>query len=378
MRGRTHKALLLFPLLLCLLLFTPANAAEEKESTDAPLSAQELKEEVKEGLLSVLPDPARDALPDPSDSEAVKEAVGFAHLFSLFTDSLVDGLSSEGGRLFGILAVTVLFAAVSLYGRGEGLTLFLQSSASVALYALLSPTLLRVGSFFSDLSTFTGGAAALFVAVFAAGGAPAGAAAAGGGFASFLTLLDLLGTSLLTPLLHVLLALALLGALEGDGGIAGEIAGRISGLFIFLLSTLSMLLLASLAFESSLAGNADSVALRTVKYTLSSAIPVVGGTVSATLGALHSSLSLIKSTLGGASVVVLLSLLFPLLAELFLLRLALSLAGSVTAFLGTRTLSGVLGRFQRVLDLALAAVAILSVLFLLTVGIFTGLSPFSG
>lgn len=358
-----------FFLLLVLFVSLLCGSVCAEEVTD-------VEEELKEGLLAILPDAAKDALPDPSDSEAVTEAVGFRHLFSLFTQAVTDGAEAQGGRLLSLFAITLLFAAVALYGKGNEASLFMQCASSLALYVILVGTVDRVSAFFSDLATFTGGLSSLYVALFAAGGATAGAAAAGGGFASFLAVLDLCATSLLAPLLRLLLALALLSALGTSSGIAEELSKRLSGVFIFLLSTLSMLLLSSLAFESSLAGSTDSVAIRTVKYTLSGAIPVVGGTVSATLGALHTSLSLIKSTLGGAAIVVLLSLLLPLLCELFLLRLALSLCESIASFMGAGALSGVIGRFKRLFDLALAAVAILSVLFLLTVGVFTRLSPF--
>ena len=139
-----------------------------------------------------------------------------------------------------------------------------------------------------------------------------------------------------------------------------------------------MLLLASLAFQSALASSADSVALRAVKYTASSAIPLVGSTLSGALGALSASLSLLKSTLGGTAVIALLALLLPPLTEVFLLRLALSFSESIATFTEAVALREILSRFKAVFDLSLAALVIVSVLFLLTVGMLAGLSPFGG
>jgi stage III sporulation protein AE len=175
----------------------------------------------------------------------------------------------------------------------------------------------------------------------------------------------------------MLLSLALLSSL-GNAALVRELSGRLSGLATLFFSVLSVLLLASLAFQSILAASADSVALRTVKYTASSAIPHVGSTLSGALGALGASLSLLRGALGGGAVIALLALLLPPLIELLLLRISLSLSASVCAFTEASVLSEVIARFRRVLDLLLAALLLASLLFLLLLGIFSAFSPTGG
>ena len=139
-----------------------------------------------------------------------------------------------------------------------------------------------------------------------------------------------------------------------------------------------MLLRASLAFQSILASSADSVAIRTVKYTASSSLPFVGGTLASTLGALHASLSLLRGMLGGSAVIALLALLLPPIIEILLLRIALSLSESLAVFTESAALGEVIRRFRSIMDLSLAALITVSLLFLLLIGVFTGLSPFGG
>ena len=221
--------------------------------------------------------------------------------------------------------------------------------------------------FFSDLSAFSSSLSPLYTAALAGGGAVSGAAAAGGAFTAFVTVLDVMATGLLAPLLRVLTALTLLSALSG-GGAVGELSGRITGVYLWMLSLLGVLLTAALAFEGSLASSLDSMAVRTVKFALGNAVPVVGGTVSSLLGSLQASVALIKSAMGATSLVVLFALLLPLLCELLLLRTALSLCEGVAALLNAAALGGVLGRFRRLYDLMLAGSVLTSVLFLVTVG----------
>ena len=356
-------------LLLVLLSFAlplSVSAEEALESTE---------ESLREGLLSLLPDAALTRLPNPTDTDTVKDALGFRALFSLLSDVLTERGGALRGRMLSIFAVTLLFGILSVFAKGKAVTLFAEGAAALSFFSLLFESADAVFAFFGDLSHFTLGISALYAGLFAAGGAGASAAAASGGFASFLSLLELFSTTVFPPLLRVLFALALLSSL-GNHTLVRELSRRITGVAVLFFSLLSMLLLSSLAFQGALASGTDSVALRTVKYTASSAIPVVGGTLSGALGALGASLTLLKSALGGTAVVALLALLLPPLVEVFLLRLALSFSESIAAFTEASALKEIAARFRGVLDLALAALVIVSLLFLLSLGVYTALSPF--
>ena len=364
--------LLLLPLLLVLLAPLSVSGASAAGDTLA-----ETEKEVKEGLTALLPDLAKEQLPDPTDETAVSDALGFRALCTLALRVLSESKDTMGGTLLLLFSVTLIFALASLFIRGAAVKTALESAASLAYFLLLIEAIERALGFFYDLSRLTLGISPLYVSLFAAGGSTASAAAAGAGFTAFLSLLELFSTTLLPPLLRLLLALSLLSAL-GNASLVRELSSRISGLATFFFSVLSFLLLASLAFQSILASSTDSVALRTVKYTASSAIPHVGSTLSGALGALHASLSLLRGALGGTSVIALLVLLLPPLVEILLLRLILSLSASVAAFTETAILSDVIARFRRVLDLLLAALVLSALLFLLLLGVFAAISPQGG
>ncbi len=356
---------IVFLLLSLLFLSMPTATAAAARDTEA---------QIKEGVGAVLPDLAKPYLPSPTDADAVSEALGFRALFSLVANALGEQGGLLRGRVGAVLGLTLCLAALSLLCRGGGGERLLECAAALGFFALLWDTAERAFAFFSDLRAFTVGLSPLFISLFAGGGGTAGAAAASGGFSAFLSLLSLFSTTLLPPLLRALFALALLSAL-GNHVLIRELSRRLCGIATTLFSVLSMLLLSSLAFQSILASSADSMALRAIKYTASSAVPLVGSTVSGALGALHASLSLLKSALGGTAVVALLSLLLPPLAEVFLLRLALSISESIAAFSEAAPLGSILSRFRSIMDLLLATLIIVSLLFLLMVGIFTTLSP---
>ena len=352
------------PLFLISLLVLPLAA---EETAGEPSGAE--TGEFLSALRDILPDAARPNLPeDPTDPEALREAVGFRHLLSMVFTAFENGFSTGKQGLLRLLGITLLFSAAAAMGKGRTTALFVEAGATLSLFSVLSGCGERVTAFFSDLSAFSSLLSPLYTVTLASGGAVTGAAAAAGAFTGFVTVLDVLATGLLGPLLQVLFALTLLSAF-GNGGAVGELSARVSGAYVFILSLLGVLLSAALAFEGSLAASVDSMAVRTVKFAVGNALPLVGGTVSSLLGSLQASLSLIKSAMGATSLIVLLSLFLPVLCELLLWRMALSLCDGVAGLLGAPALGGVLGRFRRLYDLMLAGTAIVSLLFLLTVGL---------
>ena len=98
---------------------------------------------------------------------------------------------------------------------------------------------------------------------------------------------------------------------------------------------------ALLTLQSLTAGAADSVGTRTVKFVISSAVPVVGGALSEAYSSLSGCLSLVKNAVGIFGIVVMAAAFLPVLASVGLTMLALNLAGAVGEVLGEARTAGV-------------------------------------
>ena len=368
-----NRLFLFFLSLAFLFSLLPLTVSASERSEDAPV------EDASDGLLedftAILPDAAKETLgQDALDADTLTNAVGFKQIFSLFAEGVSGALTKSGGTLGKLLGITLLFSAVSLFGGFFGKSrfqeIFFAAAPALLFYNLLSPCLSRVFSFTAELSAFATLAAPLYAAVFSSGGALGSAAAASGGFTVFVGVLESIVGGLLSPLLKILFVLTLLSPLAKNG-ITAEIEKRIRTAYVWILSLICVLLGASLAFESSLAASADSVAIRTVKFTVGQSIPLVGGAISSMLGTLSSSLSLVKSAFGAGAFIALLSLLLPVLAELLLVRLTLSVCSFVGSSMEAYSVRDVCERYRAIFDLMLAAVAITGAMFLLLVGIFS-------
>ncbi len=325
-------------------------------------------EETYNDFFDALPDTVKDRLPE-EDAESVSENLGIAHLFALLWESVLDKEDGFRMLLLQLLAWLLLCAMFTYlvgennFGRGVVRLVF-----TVALYASLAGVAGRVFAFFADLATLSGATLPAFLALFVAGGNPATAATTSVGFSSFIYSVSFCGSTLLPPLLRAMFALVLVRGISQHTA-TNELSKSIKNITLSVLVLLSTLFAASFGFQTLISSSADSMTMRSAKYATSQMIPVVGGNLSSSLGALSSVLGVVRSSIGGSSVVALFLLFFPVLVELFLTRTILSLASSMAKTVGIGEASDVLDDFTSVLDLLLAVCALLVALFVVILGV---------
>ncbi len=337
-----------------------------------PVSAEDTGKMEWGSVWEKMPDLVKDAFSSTPSEKEVKEALGFSHLFSLLASRFTKEAEGLYPALLRLLGLTLLFCVAGVFGEEKnGVLPMLSAVFSVFTFDILWASVERVAAFLEDVGKLSVSLSPLFVAVFASGGAEGTAAVAGGGFAAFLSVLEGLCLGVLLPLLRVLTALCIISSL-GKASFIGELSSSLRGVYLFMTSLVGALLTASLALQSHFAAAADTVAARAVRFAVGSAVPVVGGTVSAALGSLTASLGYIKSGLGVTTVLAILLLLLPVLAELFLLRLGLSFSASIAGMMEAGFLSTLLSRLRALYDLMLATVCIVALIFLLLAGILAG------
>ena len=178
----------------------------------------------------------------------------------------------------------------------------------------------------------------------------------------------MLSGEFLSPLLAAMASFALIGAISG--GDCFGIGERMRRLFSSLLGAFVVIASASLALQCAVGSAADSAALRGARYAVAQAVPMVGGAVSSALGTVGASVSLIKSTVGGGAVLILALLVLPVLIELYLMKLALSLGAMMAEIMGFEAGKRTFASLEGVFGMALAALAWMAVLFAISFGIF--------
>lgn len=131
-----------------------------------------------------------------------------------------------------------------------------------------------------------------------------------------------------------------------------------------------------LGIQSSLAKSADSLAMKTVRFAVGSYIPIVGGALSEALTTVSAGLTLVRRTVGGIGIVIILFIVLPPLISLFLTRLSLLICKSVAEFLECEDAARVIGDADSAISLFCAFAVMSAVFFIFAVTLFmnSGLS----
>lgn len=353
---------LLLPLLL-LLFSLPAAAVEE--------------EELLSTLFSSLPAEVADALEKEQRENGAAALVGAEQLAALVLDALRGELNSSVAYFMRLMGVALLLAVLSHLhaaigegGGGRAAECGIGILLILLLYRTTEADITRVATLVEDMRRFSDGLAVVFASLFAAGGSSGTAVAAAGTFTILSYLLTHLVAGVLTPFLRLLFALTVIGAVSKKQNFSG-LFSALKQLYVTLLSFITLLLTASLAFQSTLSSASDTMALHSVRFAVGNLIPVVGGALGGTLRTLSATLQLLKSTTGALSVAALLLLLLPTLIGLLLHRFFLSLSEALSGVLGSERASNIFRDFRVIYDLAAATLAVVLVLFFFIIGILT-------
>ena len=138
---------------------------------------------------------------------------------------------------------------------------------------------------------------------------------------------------------------------------------------VLLLALCLTIFVGLLSVQSMVTGAADTVGNRTVKFVISSTVPVVGGALSEAYGSLFGCLGVVKSTIGVFGIIVMIASLLPVVLELSLTLLSLNLAGAVGDLLGQKRASGVLRSTSSALSIMLGLILCYGMMILVSVTI---------
>ena len=168
------------------------------------------------------------------------------------------------------------------------------------------------------------------------------------------------------PLLGIFLAISTVGSVSDTVDVQG-IAQSVKKAACWILALCLTVFVGLLTVQSMAAGAADTVGNRTLKFVISSAVPVVGGALSEAYSSLFGCLGIVKSTIGVFGIVIMAVSLLPAVLDLSLTMLALNLAGALGDLLGQKRVSGVLRGVSSALAVMLGLILCYGMMILVSV-----------
>ncbi len=364
--------IIVFFLLVSPFSVSAADGDGETEAMTMPPAYGEIAEGLPSDVSDLLPDGLfSDSVDEAAD--AAKQAVDIAYLVRAILAAVGLRLEDAVGMLTLIVGLLLLAAILARLrdglGGGEMLGFCLRLAIYTALVTTTAGMVRTVQAYFEAIDGVGNALLPAMGVLYALGGNVGEAAVSGEIMAVFLSVCRYVASSVTPPICAVCMAFALMDAL-GTRLTLAPLAAQIKKWYTGLLSLVMFLLSLALTAKSVLAGRADTLAMRGVKYAMGNWIPVVGGALGGTVGYVAEGVGLMRSVCGVSGVVVLALTLLPTLVELLLFRAVLQLSATVAALLGCDGEGRLLGEMASLYGYLAAAAAISAVTLTLGLTLF--------
>lgn len=317
--------------------------------------------------------------------EEVSEAVG--GLEALFTEDGIENLGARfvlriAGQAFKSVMRPVLAHFAMLFGMilivgAAGLlksdrmepivSLICTLTVALTSYSLIDEHLSVVAKFIQYLTSFMTAMFGVMEFLWTVGGNVAEAALTGSSMFLALTVLENIAEYVLSPLLMLCFALALVTSMCGE---LRGIASFVRTTFSTVLGFVTMLLMTMIGSQNTIAQSADNHLMRTVRFAAGAFIPVVRGAVSEAASTIAGGIDILKSMTGTVGVVILLVTTLPVILSLFLERASFHLAAESARIMGIESAAGFLGEVKSLFDLAIGLVCAFDMMFVFSMIFF--------
>lgn len=377
---------LLILALACVILALPAECTEyEFSHTD---SVTLYPEEEMMGLYQALPEEAKTEIADflaaendgqRADSLKNKLNIGFwlDYVWQKFLSFFKSGTVGFAEMLVVLLLSKIVSSAV-LTGEGNSVaSVFALASGLICAVSVTRIALKAVDiavSFIGTICTVMTSMLPVMEAVMLSSGSVTQASINGTSLMIYITLTQNFMKLVLVPLAGALFALSC----SSCTFTAVNVSSIVSAVRRILMTVLGFFLLIFsfvLGIQSSLARSADTLAMKTVRFAVGSYIPVVGGALSEALTTVSAGLSLVRRTVGGIGIVIILFTVLPPLISLFVTRLSLLACRSVAEILECTAAEHIISDAEQAVALFCAFAAMTSVFFIFAVILFMNSSP---
>ncbi|MBQ2765631.1 MAG: hypothetical protein IJF48_01420 [Clostridia bacterium] len=354
-----------------------------EETTEISSELYQIDEFDTDSVLDALPDEVRARLPNgnPFAPEGFSAAFSAEYFFNLIKNALSAALSPALKNLSMTLGLILIASALSaLKGmlRSDSLVSLFEFISGLCIILTLYTTAISlaetVHEYLQRLSAVVGAMVPVMIAISTAGGNIGTAAVSANGMMLALAFVEILTSQVLFPILQLCFGLAVASGIGGTLKLGG-ISKLVRGVLVWVIALISAIISAVMTFQTSIAARADSLSMRAIKFAASNTVPVVGGIASDAVGAVASSLSLIKGTFGWVGVIIIAVMTLPVILNILLTRLGVSISETAADVIGLDKEKSLLTEMCGLLGFLGAVCVIAALMFVYALALFAKSVP---
>lgn len=345
----------------------------------APIRAEETYDFGQDDIYQALPPEAAevldelDAAPDKVGTDITAE-----NIFAFIWEAIKENAPKPLTMLASVAAVVILCSITdSLHDGGSMLSGTFNTVGVLACSGMICTSFASVmessKAAINSLSAFLTVYIPTFAGIMAASGQTATASAYNATITVASQFITQFFSVIIFPLSSCIMGISIAGAINPDFKI-NTIAEAAKKLIFWSLGLLMAVFTGLLAVQSFVSAAADSVSMRTIKFTVASTVPIVGGAVSEALQTVKSSMTLLKSTTGSFGIIASVTVMLPVVLSVILFRIALMISSAVSDSFGTSRLTVLLRSGECVLAIVIAVLVCFWLLAVLSTAMMLAIS----
>ncbi len=368
---------IVFFILVCVLFCVSCKAQEQEFSYNQNDETEYISEEEVSQIKDALPQDVLEFLYEceiePNNPATLENITSKGVLFALL-DFLKQRLTSPFNMLFTCLAVIIISAFVHSLQKDDNpaltntVSVVGNLSVAIAVVVPLTSLLGATSKAIVSCGVFVSALIPVFAGILIAS-ARAGTAAGLNSVLFFASqFISQIGVTVVKPLCSIFLSLSVVS------GISKEI--RMSSLLqtlkktlVWILGGMTFVFVAILSLQTVIGGVADTATNKTAKFLIGSFVPIIGSSISEALGAVMTSVGVLKTGIGIYAVVVLMCITIPIIIEICLWKLCFSLSCAVSEFLGMESIKNLIFSISEALTVMLSLLICVSILFIISITI---------
>lgn len=160
--------------------------------------------------------------------------------------------------------------------------------------------------------------------------------------------LSFISSNVFMPIVNCYLALGVTSSLRYELNL-DKLLSSVKKIITTCISFVSGVFVSVLSVKTAVAGRADMLGLRSIRFAINSVVPVIGSSISEGLLSIQAYSSLIKSSVGIVGVMAVVLVFLPSIVEVVLWRISLTLCVIVSDVFGDKSVSAVLNAFLNTL-----------------------------
>ena len=313
------------------------------------------------------------------DLEKLSGSFGIEALLEYIGNSLSDNGSLIIKTVLRFFAISLIFALTELIVcDGGDISASVRSAVGVCLSVpvmiFAKDIIISVKDGLSSGSDFFAGIIPTVSTVLAIGNGAATASSTVAGMSLSLSFVSgFLSENLFSA--SVLIFLTSLISFYDTGGNISLVSRGVRSWFNYGIGIVSLIIVATLSFQTLISASADSLTLRGAKYAVSNMIPIVGNVVSGALSTLASGVKMLSSGVGALSVACILYFMGAPLLSLLIYRFCIGACITLCSFAGAAFGQRFFESLKGSIDCMVGIVASSLLVYVLNVIVFMSVTP---